>query len=121
MAPRIELFAFRYRGPRTGKWQHARYKAERHVIAERYPEGWEITGEPMVIEANREWHGYSQPGPPRKRQPPPTEDPAALSDLERFLLAVFLRRYVAYCARRGRYAAMNGAARLFAEIRTSAG
>jgi len=34
--------------------------------------------------------------------------------LERFLLFVFLRRYVTYCARRRRYAAMEGAARLCA-------
>jgi hypothetical protein len=35
---------------------------------------------------------------------------------EAILLAVFLRRYVRYCARRRRFAAMNGAARLYAEI-----
>ena len=32
-------------------------------------------------------------------------------------LLVFLRRYVTYCARRGRLAAMNGAAQLFAKVR----
>ena len=36
---------------------------------------------------------------------------SALDRLERFLVLVFLRRYVTYCARRRRYAAMNGAAR----------
>ena len=35
---------------------------------------------------------------------------------QRFLLLAFLRRYVTYCARRGSFAAMNGAARLFAEL-----
>ena len=30
MAPRLELFAFRYRDPRTGKWVRARYRAEMH-------------------------------------------------------------------------------------------
>jgi hypothetical protein len=39
---------------------------------------------------------------------------------EEFLLAVFLRRYVTYCARRGRFAAMTGAARLHAEIGAAA-
>ena len=68
MAPRLELFPFRYRDPRTGKWICA-----------------------------------------------PTQ--AAIDGLERFLLLVFLRRYVTYCARRRRFAAMNGAARLFAELR----
>ena len=28
MAPRVELFAFRHRDPRTGKWVLARYVAE---------------------------------------------------------------------------------------------
>ncbi|MET0659434.1 MAG: hypothetical protein ABW110_14905 [Steroidobacteraceae bacterium] len=41
--PCIELFPFRYRDPRTGKWVRARYCAQRHEIAARYSE-WEITG-----------------------------------------------------------------------------
>ena len=40
----------------------------------------------------------------------------AIDASEAFLLRVFLRRYVTYCARRRRFAAMNGAARLFAEV-----
>ena len=36
--------------------------------------------------------------------------------LEAFLVRLFLRRYVTYCARRRRFAAMNGAVRLFAEV-----
>jgi hypothetical protein len=55
--------------------------------------------------------------PPMKE--PPIEDPSALDEIERFLLLVFLRRYITYCARRGRYAAANGAARLFAGVRAS--
>ena len=39
--------------------------------------------------------------------PPPIED-----QLERFLVLLFLRRYVTWCARTRRFAAMNGAARL---------
>lgn len=57
---------------------------------------------------------------PRYRERAPELQPA-IDSAEAFLLAVFLRRYVTYCARRGRFAAMNGAARLFAEIRASAG
>ena len=37
--------------------------------------------------------------------------------LEVFLMRLFLRRYVTYCARRRRFAAINGAARLYREIR----
>ena len=36
--PRLELFPFRYRDPRTGRWIRARYVAERHEIAARYAE-----------------------------------------------------------------------------------
>jgi hypothetical protein len=35
-----------------------------------------------------------------------------LDSLEAFLLATFLRRYIAYCARRRRFAAMQGTAYL---------
>jgi hypothetical protein len=58
--------------------------------------------------------------PPEKDPPvkePPVEDPSPLAGLERFLVLVFLRRYVTYCARRRRFASMNGAARLFAEMK----
>jgi len=33
MAPRVELFTFRYRDPRTGKWNRARYVATREENA----------------------------------------------------------------------------------------
>ncbi len=58
--------------------------------------------------------------PPGKDPPvkePPVEDPSALIGLERFLMLIFLRRYVTYCARRRRFASMNGAAHLFAELK----
>jgi hypothetical protein len=41
--PRLDLYAFRYRDPLSGKWMKARYRAERHVIAARYAE-WETIG-----------------------------------------------------------------------------
>jgi len=47
---------------------------------------------------------------------PHLEQPPAIDALERFLVALFLRRYVTYCARRGRFAQMQGAARLRDEI-----
>jgi len=43
----FEVFPFRYRDPRTGKWVKARYKATRDEIAARYAE-WEVTGEGEV-------------------------------------------------------------------------
>jgi len=39
--------------------------------------------------------------------------------LEVFLVRTFLRRYVTYCAKRRRFAAMNGAAKLYAEVTAS--
>ena len=51
--PRLELFPFRYRDPRTGKWIRARYRAERQEIAQRYAE-WEITGLAEIREVNPE-------------------------------------------------------------------
>ena len=51
MAPRLELFPFRYRDPRTGKWIRARYVAELHEIKARYAE-WEIIGPPEIREVN---------------------------------------------------------------------
>ena len=47
----------------------------------------------------------------RTPQLEPTIDAAEI-----FLMAVSVRRDVTYCARRGRYAAMNGAAQVVAEI-----
>ena len=47
MAPRLELFPFRYCDPRTGKWIRARYVAELHEIKARYAE-WEIIGSPEI-------------------------------------------------------------------------
>ena len=47
----------------------------------------------------------------------PTAPPAVtLDELERFLVGVFLRRYVTYCVRRRRSASANGAARLYRKI-----
>jgi hypothetical protein len=50
---------------------------------------------------------------------PPLNRPPSLEGLKRFLLRVFVRRYVTWCARRRRFAAMNGAAVLSREVCTS--
>jgi len=51
MAPRLELFAFRYCDPRTGKWVRARYRADRDQIAARYAE-WKIIGPAEILDVD---------------------------------------------------------------------
>lgn len=118
--PRFELYPFRYRDRLTGKWVRARYVAERGEIEARYPE-WEITGPPEIRETGADAR-YFSPWPitphaelKRMEERPPELAPS-LDDVEIFLAAVFLRRYVTYCARARRYAEMNGAARLLAAL-----
>ena len=124
--PRLELFAFRYRDPRTGKWIRARYVAEVHEITARYAE-WEITGPPEIRNVDPEARAFTPHRPfkqmmdaemRRYTESAPELQPA-INAAEAFLLRVFLRRYVTYCARRRRFATMNGAARLYAEIGVS--
>jgi hypothetical protein len=56
------------------------------------------------------------PGPPVELQPQRAQPPG-LDSLEAFLVATFLRRYITYCARRRRFAAMQGVAALLGEVR----
>src|SRR5258705_2563409 len=124
------FYPFRFFDDVTRKWVRARYLAELDIIAERYAQ-WEITGLPDIRTGGgeRDWfdpwsklsprpaahlppveepppdHGPT-PDPPLVEQPPPIED-----QLERFLVLLFLRRYVTWCARSRRFAAMEGAAR----------
>jgi hypothetical protein len=49
----------------------------------------------------------------------PPEIAPAIDPIEAFLTRLLLRRYVTYCARRHRFAAMNGSARLFADVSAS--
>jgi hypothetical protein len=51
----------------------------------------------------------------RYSERPPELQPA-IDAVEAFLLVVFLRRYVTYCARRGRFAAMSGAVALLRDL-----
>jgi hypothetical protein len=124
MAPRVELFPFRYRDPRTGKWIRARYRAERHELAARFAE-WEIIGPPEIRDVDPDARHFTPHGNAvmeaelrriSERPPELLATPPAIDGLERFLLLAFLRRYVTYCAKRRRFAAMNGAARLFAQV-----
>ena len=124
MAARLELFPFSYRDPRTGKWIRARYVAELHEIRQRHAE-FEIIGPPEIRDVDPD-AGYFAPHfnvmmdaeMRRFRERPPELQPA-IDAHEAFLVRTFLRRYVTYCARRQRFAAMNGAARLYAEASAS--
>jgi hypothetical protein len=124
--PRLYVFPFRYRNELTGKWVKARYLAEAHEIAARHAV-WEIIGPPEIREVTE---GASHFSPyrivahaelKRMEEPPPQinphlEQPPAIDAMERFLVGLFLRRYVTYCARRRRYARMQDAARLYREV-----
>jgi len=120
--PRLELFPFRYRDRITGKWVRARYVAEPHEIAARY-EVWGLIGPPEIrdVDPNARyftpWKVTPHAEVVRMQEPPPElqphlAKPPAINAMEAFLTSLFLRRYVTYCARRRRYAQMNGAARL---------
>jgi len=114
----IELYPFRFRDPRTGKWVRARYRATLAEIKARYRE-WEIDG-PAEYRGDEPVQMF-QPTPPRMSDAPLELQPhlampPAIDATERFLLSVFLRRYITWCARRRRFAAMQGAARLFREV-----
>jgi hypothetical protein len=124
MAP-LFLYPFRYRDPLTGKWVRARYVAERHEIAERYAE-WEITG-PAEIRTT----GGGSFNPFRtvthaeliRLEEPPLQinphlsKPPAIDAVEAFLVRLFLRRYVAWCARRRQFDRANGAAMLWRAVK----
>ena len=121
--PRLELFAFRYRDERTGKWVRARYRAELHEIAARHAE-FEIIGEPEIRNVDPYARAFSPHQPfkqmmnaemRRYTERSPELQPA-IDAIEAFLVQLFLRRYVTYCARRRRFAAMNGAAQLLATV-----
>jgi hypothetical protein len=120
MAPRFELFAFRYRDSRTGKWVRARYRAARYEIETRYTK-WEIIGPAEMRDVDPDARYFTPHSHPldaelRRYSERPPELRPAIDAAEAFLLAVFLRRYVTYCARRRRFAAMNGAAKLYVEV-----
>ena len=87
-----------------------------HEIKARYAE-WEIIGPPEIRDVDPSARYFS----PHVKLRQDERAPELIDALEAFLVQLFLRRYVTYCARRGRFAAMNGAARLFAEVSASPG
>ena len=143
---RLELHPFRFLDTVSGKWIKARYVAERHEIEARHAPGeWEIIGRPIreIDDHCAYFSPWANPRPndapvkePPGNKPPPEKDPPAkeppvkepkqigaqcehepqLDAVERFLVLLFLRRYVTYPARRSRYAQMNGGACLHREV-----
>ena len=119
------LYPFRYRDPLTSRWVRARYKASIEDIGKRYVE-WELTGPPEVRTPITSWfspHGklVTHAELLRLEEPPLTinphlDRPPGIDRVECMLAGLFLRRYVQYCARRKRYAAMQGAAVLRREL-----
>jgi hypothetical protein len=61
---------------------------------------------------------YFSPHAKLRHDDRPPELRPSIDALGAFLVRLFLRRYVTYCARRRQFAAINGAARLFAEVRS---
>jgi len=99
MAPRLALFPFRYRDPRTGKWVRARYVAELHEIAARHTE-FETIGPSEIRDINPDaryfapdFNAMMNAEMRRFRERPPELQPV-MDALEAFLERVFLRRYV---------------------------
>ena len=116
--PPIEVYAFRFREPRTGRWVRARYRATLAEIKARYRE-WELDG-PGEIRGDAPAQMF-QPSLPRIADAPLELQPhlampPAIDATEGFLLRLFLRRYITWCARRQRFAQMQGAAKLHEQI-----
>lgn len=96
MALLLRLYPFKFREPVTRCWTKARYKASLADIAARYAE-WMIAGEPEVRDTAMaaSFHPYPK-APPLERSD--VEVKVHVGDeLERLLVAAFLRRYVTYC------------------------
>lgn len=103
----------------------ARYKATLEDIHARYAE-WMIAGEPEIrgstppasFNPYRQWTdgAVSAPAESNVELQPQRAWPPAIDSLEVLLVATFLRRYVTYCARRRRFAAMQGAVKLFNNV-----
>jgi hypothetical protein len=112
----LELYPFRFRDPRTGKWVCARYRATLAEIEARYRE-WEIDGAAEIRGDARVQMFH--PAAPTEKPPqfqPHLEAPPSIEATERFLVQLFLRRDITWCARRRRFAQMEGAARLSREV-----
>jgi|KBSMisStaDraftv2_1062788.scaffolds.fasta_scaffold107781_2 hypothetical protein len=89
-----------------------------------------VIGPPEILDVDPEARYFTPskgvPNAELKRGGPPPEvqphlaRPPAVDGLEAFLATLFLRRYVAYCAKRRRYSQMEGAVRLHRELAATA-
>ena len=109
MADAHVLYPFRFRGPTTGKWTRARYRASLSDIAERHAD-WELIGEPEY------WTGDGHMFSPFRRLGSAEVEVEPLLRPSEAPLAVFLRRYVTWGAGTRRFAAMQGASCLLRAI-----
>ena len=122
--PPLELFPFRFRDPVSGKWRRARYVPSREEIAARHADGEreivgppEVRGDEPVRMSSVDQIGSTSGAVHRCEDQAPELEPS-VGDDERFLLCLFLRRYVTWCARQRRFAAMQGAAQLHRQFCT---
>lgn len=124
----LALHRFRFLDATTGRWVLARHRAELHDIVQRYQQ-WQLVGEPEIrpgnsigwfsphaaphavsaSDAGRTAESTSAPTTPA-RSDDVDASPTIDDERERFLALLFLRRYITWCARRRRFAAMEGAA-----------
>jgi hypothetical protein len=114
MQPLPQLHAYRFRDPATGKWHRARQRATLAEIRARHA-AWELIHEPDYGAGDA---AMLNPFACLGFDDAPCLAPL-LDDDERILVACFLRRYVRYCARRGKVDAMQHAAALLRRLRTS--
>jgi len=112
------LYPFRKQDPLTLKWYRARWKASLEEIA---AHGWKVDGPPMVIGRYGDTSAFMAHAKEDLRPLPPMGDLAlpSPSDDERWLVTVFLRRYVTWCARRGHDERAMQAALLWREVQAS--
>ena len=89
--------------------------AERDEIAARHAE-FELIGPPEIREIASDGHYFTPFADQAPRNELPLDMQPAIDAAERFVALLFLRRYVTYCARRRRFAAMNGAALLYRDV-----
>lgn len=112
------MYPFRKRDPLTGQWYRARYRATAEDIAQHNGD-WIIDGAPEIRRALgstsgfRPWQAAVAKG---SAIPAPPAMAVELDRVERDLVLAFLRRYVAFCVRRRRFAAAQGAALLWRDI-----
>ena len=115
----VILQSFRKRDPLTGKWYRARWKASAEEI-ESQGGDWIADGPPAIYPSLGVTSGFQPNLPAPIDVPlllhPQRQSPPALDSAEHFLSCLFLRRYVTYCMRRGRYGQAEGAARLHGEL-----